>query len=132
MYPLLCLEKGLCGDSQESSDCGHFSVREKEKMGVRGGRQDGAMVLTLEARHPSCGRGGGSPGAEPSPSGEVLLSGEQRADVGLVWTESHNPTHFNSHHCPPLCGTRARPIPHVDVQSCGGSGTMDRCVGPSM
>lgn len=31
MYPVLCLEKGLCGDSQESSDFGHFSVREKER-----------------------------------------------------------------------------------------------------
>lgn len=35
-------EKGLCGD------CGHFSLREKEKMGVRG-----VMDLALEASHTS-------------------------------------------------------------------------------
>lgn len=65
----------------------------------RGGRQDGVMgysgsqtPIVRLGLFPHLGKGRRFPRCEPSPAGEVLLTGEQRADLGLVCTESSRAT----------------------------------------
>lgn len=91
-------EKGLCGD------CGHQGEEDgsERNHGSHSGSQPHMVRLGLFL---PCGRGGGSPGAKPSPPGEELLSGEQRAGLGLLWTESSRAT---------------APLPLIPIAACAG------------